>query len=82
MLSIKLEFSCFADVNIIENNTLLREFQGTVGYSRNMAYCTVPYTEGEGQSLPNDTVLTVCVLGDIKQRRLGSGRELQVSLPL
>lgn len=43
---------------------------------------TVLYIEGLGQCLPNRTVLMVCVSGDIKQRTLGSGRELQASLPL
>lgn len=43
---------------------------------------TVLHTEGLGQCLPKHAVLTVCVSGDIKQRTLGSGRELQASLPL
>lgn len=43
---------------------------------------TVFYSEGLGQCLQNRTVLTACVSVDIKQRRLGSRRELQASLPL
>lgn len=52
----------------------------TVLWSEGLRQCVLTYLVLG--LLLNYTVLVVCVSADTKQRRLGSGRELQASLPL